>query len=285
MFISPMLLETASGPFSHDNYIFEPKIDGHRLLFSQEGGQLRLYTRHETDCTRQYPELLTPFDDDILLDGEVACTDPDTGLVDFENVMTRFQAKKEQRIRQLMDISPVTYVVFDILRYKGQDLRKLPLMRRKEILSSITMPNPHFGVVPFVEGAGEALFEQMEAQELEGMVGKKINSIYESRRSPNWQKVINWTYAEVFITGYRKDEFGWLTSVVTESGHLRPTGIIELGVPPKAKRAFYGVSQQLVIGEDKNFVHLEPRIRARVKTRNWTKKGMLRSPAFVEFVV
>ncbi|MGG3504773.1 ATP-dependent DNA ligase [Paenibacillus lautus] len=285
MFISPMLLETASGPFSHDNYIFEPKIDGHRLLFSQEGGRIRLYTRHETDCTQQYPELLTPFDDDILLDGEVACTDPETGLVDFENVMTRFQAKKEQRIRQLMGISPVTYVVFDILRYKGQDLRKLPLMRRKEILSSITMPNPHFGAVPFVEGAGEALFEQMEAQELEGMVGKKISSIYESRRSPNWQKVINWTYAEVFITGYRKEEFGWLTSVVTESGRLRPTGVIELGVPPKAKRAFYGVSQQLVTGEDKNFVHLEPRIRAKVKTRNWTKKGMLRSPSFVEFVV
>ncbi|WP_338842032.1 ATP-dependent DNA ligase [Paenibacillus glucanolyticus] len=285
MFISPMLLETASGPFSHDDYIFEPKIDGHRLLFSQEGGRIRLYTRHETDCTQQYPELLTPFDDDILLDGEVACTDPETGLVDFENVMTRFQAKKEQRIRQLMGISPVTYVVFDILRYKGQDLRKLPLMRRKEILSSITMPNPYFGVVPFIEGAGEALFEQMEAKELEGMVGKKMNSIYESRRSPNWQKVINWTYAEVFITGYRKEEFGWLTSVVTESGRLRPTGVIELGVPPKAKRAFYGVSQQLVTGEDKNFVHLEPRIRAKVKTRNWTKKGMLRSPAFVEFVV
>lgn len=78
MFISPMLLETASGPFSHDNYIFEPKIDGHRLLFSREGGQIRLYTRHETDCIRQYPELLTPFNDDILLDGEVACTDPET---------------------------------------------------------------------------------------------------------------------------------------------------------------------------------------------------------------
>jgi len=285
MFISPMLLETASGPFSHDDYIFEPKIDGHRLLFSQEGGQIRLYTRHETDCTRQYPELLTPFEDDILLDGEVACTDPETGLVDFENVMTRFQAKKEQRIQQLMGISPVTYVVFDILRYKGQDLRKLPLIQRKEILAGISMPNKHFGVIPFVEGAGEALFEQMRAQELEGMVGKLQDSRYESRRSPAWQKVINWTYAEVFITGYRKDEFGWLTSVVTESGRLRPTGIVELGVPPKAKRAFYGVSQQLVTGEDKNFVHLEPRIRAKVKTRNWTKNGMLRSPAFVEFVV
>ncbi|RAR39682.1 ATP-dependent DNA ligase [Paenibacillus sp. MDMC362] len=285
MFISPMLLETAHSPFSHSNYIFEPKIDGHRLLFSQQDGKIRLYTRHETDCTLQYPELLHTLDDDIILDGEVACTDPDTGSVDYEMVMNRFQAKKADKIQHLTTIQPVTYVVFDVLQYKGQDLRKMPLMKRKEILSGIRMPNKYFGVIPFVEAAGEALFTQLEAQELEGMVGKKQNSTYESRRSSSWQKVINWTYVEVFITGYRKEEFGWLTSVITESGRLRPTGIIELGVPPKAKGAFYGVSQQLVTGEDKNFVHLEPRIRAKVKTRNWTKKGMLRSPAFVEFVV
>lgn len=283
MFISPMLLETAQSPFSHSNYIFEPKIDGHRLIFSQQGGNIRLYTRHETECTRQYPELLIPFEDDIILDGEVACTDPDTGSIDFEMVMSRFQAKKGDKIQKLIATHPVTFVVFDVLQYKGKDLRNMPLIQRKEILSGIQLPNKHFGVIPFVEAAGEALFSQMEAQELEGMVGKKQNSIYESRRSASWQKVINWTYAEVFITGYRKDEFGWLTSVVTESGKLRPTGIIELGVPPKAKNAFYGVSKALVTGEDKNFVYLEPRIRAKIKTRNWTKKGMLRSPAFVDF--
>lgn len=151
MFVDPMLLATSPEPFSDPHYIFEPKIDGHRLLFSQEDGQIRLYTRHETDCTRQYPELLTPFENDILLDGEVACTDPDTGLVDFEEVMARFQLKKYQRIQQLAAKSPVTYVVFDILRYKGQDLRKLPLIGRKEILADIIMPNKHFGVIPFVE--------------------------------------------------------------------------------------------------------------------------------------
>lgn len=84
MFLSPMLLETAKSPFSHSNYIFEPKIDGHRLIFSQQDGKIRLYTRNETDCTRQYPELLYPFDNDIILDGEVACTDPETGSIGFE---------------------------------------------------------------------------------------------------------------------------------------------------------------------------------------------------------
>lgn len=284
MFINPMLLATAPGPFSDSHYIFEPKIDGHRLLFSQVGERIRLYTRHETDCTRQYPELLTPFEDDILLDGEVACTDPDTGLVDFENVMTRFQAKKEQRIRQLMGISPVTYVVFDILQYKGRDLRKLPLMQRKEILQSIKMPNYHFGIIPFVEGAGESLFEQMVSRNLEGMVGKRKNSLYVSRRSSDWQKVINWSYTDVIITGYRKDEFGLLAAVLDESGRPRPAGIVEY-VTQTARKEFYSKSRGLVTGENKNFVFLDPKIRGVVKFRNWTKSGMLRTPVFTELFV
>jgi len=57
MFISPMLLETVQAAFSDDNYIYEPKIDGHRLILSHINGQTRLYTRHNNDCTRQYPEL------------------------------------------------------------------------------------------------------------------------------------------------------------------------------------------------------------------------------------
>ncbi|MEC0310206.1 ATP-dependent DNA ligase [Paenibacillus lautus] len=284
MFIDPMLLATAPGPFSDSRYIYEPKIDGHRLLFSQEDARIRLYTRHEVECTNQYPELLAPFDDDILLDGEVACTDPVTGGVDFESVMSRFQTKQDQRIQQLATMSPVTYVVFDILRYKGMDVRKLPLMQRKEILAGISIPNQYFGVIPFVEGAGEALFEQMVSRKLEGMVGKRKNSLYVSRRSPAWQKVINWSYTDVIITGYRKDEFGWLAAVPDESGQLRPAGIVEY-VTQAARKEFYSKSRSLKTGEDKKFVYLNPTIRGRVKFRNWYKSGMLRTPVFTEFIL
>lgn len=95
MFIGPMLLATASSPFSDSKFIFEPKVDGHRLIFSQQSGAIRLYTRHNNDCTRQYPELHVPFKNDIILDGEVACVDPSTGLSDFEAVMSRFKAGKQ----------------------------------------------------------------------------------------------------------------------------------------------------------------------------------------------
>lgn len=284
MYIEPMLLATAPAPFSDSRFIFEPKIDGHRLIFSQQNDVVRLYTRHYNDCTRQYPEIASAlFPHDIVLDGEIACVDSTTGNSDFETIMTRFQAKKDLRIKQLVVSSPVTYVVFDILQYKGRDLRKLLLIERKEILQSIKMPNQQFGVIPYVEGVGEALFEQMQIRKLEGMVGKRKNSLYVSRRSPAWQKVINWSYTDVIITGYRKDEFGLLAAVQNESGGLRPAGIVEYVTKP-TKKEFYLKSRSLVTGEDKNFVYLSPTTRGRVKFRNWYKSGMLRTPVLTELL-
>ncbi|MCE3203401.1 ATP-dependent DNA ligase [Paenibacillus sonchi] len=286
MFISPMLLQTAPGPFSHSDFIYEPKIDGHRMIYSQQAGNVRLYTRHENDCTRQYPELQLPFDDDVILDGEVACVDPDTGVSDFESVMSRFQARKQDKIQQLTTTLPAYYGIFDILHYKGQDLTGLPLLHRKEILAGLPLPSGSFGVVPHVDGAGEALFQQIEARGMEGIVGKRKNSLYEiGRRSNAWQKIINWTYAEVYITGYRKQEFGWLAAVPDPSGRLRPAGVIEYGTSTIHRQAFRKMAPQLVKFEDKEFVHLEPRLRAKVRMRNWTKSGMLRSPVFSEFIV
>jgi len=285
MFISPMLLETATGPFSHSDYIFEPKVDGHRLVFDQEAGRVRLYTRHHNDCTSQYPELVHPFEDDITLDGEVACVDPGTGVSDFEAVMTRLKTGKHDRIQRLTRTLPVTFVIFDILRYKGKDLRSLTLAHRKEILGGIKLPSSAFGIMPFIEGEGESLFAQVQRMKMEGIVGKLRDSKYVSRRSAEWRKVINWTYEEVYLTGYRKDEFGLLAAVPDPSGKLRPAGIIELGTGPKERKDFYIKSQKLVTGEDKAFVYLEPTIRCQVKIRNWYKSGLLRDPVFTRFIV
>ncbi|MGM1023397.1 MAG: ATP-dependent DNA ligase [Bacillota bacterium] len=286
MFISPMLLETANGPFSDSRYIFEPKIDGHRLVYSQQDGIVRLYTRHNNDCTRQYPEISSAmFPHDIILDGEIACADPVTGISDFEAVMSRFSAKKSNKIRSLSVVHPATFVIFDILRYKGKDVCSLPLTERKDILAGLPMPSASFGVIPYVESDGVALFDQIQELRMEGIVAKRRESRYVSRRSQSWQKVINWTYTDVLITGYRKSDFGWLAGVVDERGRLRPAGIIEHGANPTHKKAFYGVSKPLITDEDRDFVYMEPKIRARVKIRNWTKAGLLRSPVFTEFIV
>ncbi|MNY82179.1 ATP-dependent DNA ligase [compost metagenome] len=61
--------------------------------------------------------------------------------------------------------------------------------------------------------------------------------------------------------------------------------MIELAVPAVHRQAFYKVAGRLKTGEDRDNVYLEPRISARVRFRNWTSGGMLRSPEFLEFVI
>lgn len=285
MFISPMLLEKRETAFNDNSYFFEPKFDGHRAILSCFDGQIHIYTRHNNDCTRQYPELTcTPSTEDMILDGEIVCIDP-TGAVDFEAVMTRFQAGRADSIKRLTEQLPVTFVVFDILKYRGRDLRGLPLYKRKEILSSVSFNNSRIIKTPYIEGAGIALFEDICSKDMEGIVCKRKDSLYVSRRSDSWQKVINWTYVDVWLSGFRKEEFGWLAAIDTGNGKMRPVGVIELGVTPIHKKAFYGVKDSIVINEDKNNVYIQPVIRAKVKTRNWTKAGLLRSPVFVDFAI
>lgn len=283
MFISPMLLTKREEPFDDPRYLYEPKIDGHRLLLSVQNGRPTLHTRHETLCTAQYPELHdVPLADvsDAVLDGEVARVDPVTGAVDFESLMERFQLKQQRKIQEAAASWPVHFFVFDILRYKGEDLRAWPLTRRKELLRHVLRSNAYYSNVINVEGTGTALFDVIKARQLEGIVAKRSNSIYVGRRDPRWIKIINYTYAEVAISGYRRSEFGWLAQ---HEG--RPAGIIEFAVPAAHKKAFYGVAKQLVTGENRDFIYLEPRIRAQVRFRNWTRRGMLRVPEFVKFIV
>lgn len=280
MFMTPMLLSKVEEPFDDPRYIYEPKIDGHRLIVSSHGGVTSLCTRHGNECTRQYPELQDiPTGDDLVLDGEVCRIGPDGGI-DFESVMERFKLSKAAKIRAAAVSAPVHVVVFDILQRNGQDLRGLPLLERKQILQDSLGTNAFYSHSMVVPGEGKRLFEVIRERKMEGIVAKRSDSLYVGRRSDHWQKVINYTYATVQISGWRKDQFGWLAQY-----EGRPVGVIELAVPSMHKQAFYKIAGRIKTGEDRNHVYLEPRISARVRFRNWTSGGMLRTPEFVEFLV
>lgn len=280
MFISPMLLHYSKNnlPYNSHDHVAELKLDGFRFVVSNMD-KLNLYTRHNNNVTSKFPELITncPLPNGTILDGELIVTDQH-GKPDFEAMVTRFQSKKIK--------TKVTFCAFDIIRYRGIDVTSLPLLRRKELLEESFIDNDHYKKVKMVEGDTLEYFKLIQQHGLEGIVIKKKDSKYEiDKRSWSWQKVINWTYAEVYISGYRKKDFGWLTSIGCEDGSKRPSGIIELGATPEHKKALSSVKQRLMYKEDKSFVYLEPLIKARVKTRNWTKNGMLRSPVFVEFIL
>lgn len=278
-----MLLNKRELPFDDERFVFQPKIDGRRLIVSVVDGVVRLYTRHHNDVTRQYPELHdVPIAGiaDVVLDGEVAVVQPETGAVDFEAFMERFHISRPEKIAHAAISQPVHFFAFDILQFRGRDLRGLPLLERKAILKDFLGSNQYYSHVLSIPPEGRALFLAVEEKQLEGVVAKRADSVYVGRRSDAWQKIINYSYAEVAISGYRRGDFGWL---VQHEG--RPAGLIELAVLAAHKQAFYRVASGLVQGEDRNFVYLEPRIKAQVRFRNWTKRGLLRSPEFVRFIV
>ncbi|PTX59587.1 ATP dependent DNA ligase-like protein [Melghirimyces profundicolus] len=160
---------------------------------------------------------------------------------------------------------PVQYVVFDILMHRGEPVMDRPLMERKALLEEALQEDEVFSRIRHIEENGTGLFRATGEAGLEGIVMKRKDSLYHpGKRSWAWQKVIHWHETEVIITGYRKEEPGWLIAV-EEDGRLRPGGVMELGIGPRERKAFYQVAQRIKIREDRKFVHVEPKIHCRVK--------------------
>ncbi|MFB5758969.1 ATP dependent DNA ligase [Paenibacillus medicaginis] len=90
--------------------------------------------------------------------------------------------------------------------------------------------------------------------------------------------------AEVYITGYRKDEFGWLIGY-KDGKRIRPAGILELGVGSIERKSAWPILSKMKTKENKEFVFVEPALRCKVKFREWTKVGLMRLPVFDEFVL
>lgn len=281
MFVSPMLLHKFTPPFSEipweeDNYITELKLDGFRLILSKFDGLITLYTRHKNDVSGKFPELLSlDIPDGTVLDGEVVVTDS-FGRPDFEQTMSRFHAGKNGKQR-------VQYCIFDIIYYNGQKVASKPLIERKEILESLIVPNDNIALVQWTYGHGEEYFNLIKENGLEGIVMKRANSSYQiKKRSHDWLKVINYQYAEAFVTGYRKGEFGLLLGI-EDKGKIRSAGMMEF-MTPAARKQFYQMKNDFIIDENNEFVFLDPKIRLKVKFRNFTSDGKLRIPSFVEYV-
>ncbi|TKH07386.1 hypothetical protein FC678_22760 [Peribacillus simplex] len=155
---------------------------------------------------------------------------------------------------------------------------------RKNLLDKIVEDTDMICRVRWMYGNSPAYFELVKQQGLEGIVQKKANSKYEiGKRSHDWLKVINYQYADAVITGLRKYEFGLLLGIEVDNG-IKPAGIMDF-VTPVARKQFYNQYQNLIVDENNKFIYLDPKIKCRVKFRNYTKNGLLRIPSFVEYIL
>lgn len=279
--IKPMLVQPAYKIPVHENYIHQIKLDGHRALLHYYNGQIRIYTRHGNQVTYKYPELQSiqlPVSN-CILDGELVSIDSDNKPC-FDSLMTRFRATKLDKINELKDLLPVHFSAFDILFLNDESLVNKPLIDRLEILDNIVTNTPYISTCPtYLDG--QELFNSVKLLELEGIVSKNLYKTYkmDSRPIDTFLKIKNYQYATVKISAIRKRKFGWLMLDSDDSYK----GVLEF-VPPTERKAFYQISQQLITGEDKDYIYLVPIINCEVKYQCLSKKGYMRSASFNKFI-
>ena len=181
-FVEPMRPTVAAKPFSDPAYLFELKLDGWRTLCFLRDNKAHLVSRRRNSLTERFPELRDIGElikaKTALIDGEIVALDQD-GL-------PRFDALRSRR----RNCSIVLYA-FDLLHLDGFDLTGCPLLTRKALLRRI-LPKNNTGRIRFTDhiiGNGEALFQRVEALNLEGIVMKRKDSVYSGLPNRDWLKV------------------------------------------------------------------------------------------------
>ncbi|RTR28190.1 hypothetical protein EKG37_17985 [Robertmurraya yapensis] len=283
-----MLLEVAPDKLDLSlSVIQELKMDGVRILYSTMSSEKEpvIYTRHNNVITTSFPELHSlGIDKGTILDGELIYSDSyNQGKPDFEKVMSRINVKDDRKVAILSKETPCMAVFFDILYWKGESVMHLPLLERKRLLDLALGDQESACKIKWSIGNGQELFNLAKEHSLEGIVLKNPESRYYNKRHEAWQKKIAYLTSQVYILGLRKGKFGWLLGR-KENGRIRPAGVMEFGVSPDERKAFYQISKQIITEEDKNFIYIEPVVQCKIKYRNITSKGHFRIPVFENFI-
>jgi bifunctional non-homologous end joining protein LigD len=206
--LTPMLAVPGEPP-SRDRgaWSVEFKWDGVRALAFIEAGRLRLVSRTGKDITATYPEVAglghAIARKQALLDGEVVAFSD--GRPDFEALQPRMHVSSAVQAARLAELTPVTYLAFDVLQLDGRPLTALPYAERREILESI-IPNGGGWLSPptFPGEDLDAVLSASVANGLEGVVIKRRDSAYEpGSRSGSWRKIKNLLQQEVVVAGWK----------------------------------------------------------------------------------
>ncbi|ACU60709.1 DNA ligase D [Chitinophaga pinensis DSM 2588] len=192
-YIEPMLCTPLKTLPPGDEYIYEIKWDGYRAISSVRKKKARIHSRKGLNYSARYPlvaEALAAIGHDCIIDGEIVVPGKD-GKPSF-NAVQRYNGKR----------SAIYYYLFDLLWLDGQDLTGLPLTQRQELLRMLIKEGPVLKLSTVYTDGG-ALFNRMQEQGMEGVVGKKADSAYASgKRGDAWIKVKLSKRQEFVIVGY-----------------------------------------------------------------------------------
>src|SRR5712672_2363702 len=168
-FVEPMECLSVSKLPEGLEWIWEVKFDGYRALAVKSESDVTLFSRRRKSLNRQFPsivEALAGLPTGTVVDGEVVAID-ESGRPDF-NLLQHFRAES----------SRIHYYIFDLLCWKERDLTRLPLIERRALLKSVVaLRDKRIKISDYIEAAPEDLLSAVREQGLEGIIGKRKDSL------------------------------------------------------------------------------------------------------------
>ena len=276
---------------SKKNMIFEPKVDGTRAICFKDG-KLKFINRRNRDISFRYPEF--DFIGNIkaktcVLDGEIIVYDK-KGVPSFNLLQKRDQLGIKFMIELRSEQYPATYVVFDILRLDGKDLKNLTLIERKKILDKVVKDGNHIQKI-FYTSDGKSLWKKITKLKLEGVMAKEKKSKYhEASRIASWLKIKYLKTIDCIIVGYtsKKRVISALAVGVYLKGKLIYIGRVGIGFTEKFLKELHKDLKKLevkkapVIYNGKEDIQwIKPQIVCEVRYLEFSKDNIMRAPAFL----
>jgi bifunctional non-homologous end joining protein LigD len=297
-FIPPMLAKLSRKVPEGIEWRYELKWDGYRVEAIKHGDSVRLFSRRANDLTKRFPQITAAVKQisarTAILDGEVVAVD-ENGRPSFQTLQNR---------SSLPSGWSIVYYAFDLLHLDGEDLTRLPLVERRRRLRSILEES---GVLFSADLPGDAptVVEAVRRHDLEGVVAKRSDSIYESgQRSGAWVKTALKPNQEFVIGGYRPaaNSFQLLLVGYYEKDELIFAGKVRQGLNswnrgtlfqqlkkrvvqkcpfvnlPNSKSDHFGES--VTADEMGDYIWVRPQLVAQVRFTEWTRGQVLRHAEF-----
>jgi bifunctional non-homologous end joining protein LigD len=297
-FIEPMECLPVSKLPEGAQGVYEIKLDGYRAVAVKSGGKITLFSRNHKSFNKRFPHIvegLADLPDETVIDGEVVALDVD-GRPNF-NLLQNFREAAAH----------IVYYFFELLVYQGCDVTRLPLKERRELLfSALKLKSNRIFASEFFEVSAQIMLQSTKEQGLEGIVGKRKDSLYEpGERSGYWVKYRLNLGQEFVIGGYTRGPHGIDAIIV---GYYRGKDLIYVArtrngfVPASRRRVFERLKplmiptcpfvnlpethkarwgEALTAEKMKKCVWVKPEIVARLEFLEWTDADHLRHSKFV----
>lgn len=299
--LAPMLAVAATTlPTDADQWGYEMKWDGMRVLSAVEGGRVRLTSRRGNEVTDRFPELRGLGEAmgarEAVLDGEVVALD-DAGRPSFERLQPRMHVSSAAKARQLAGQNPVALMLFDVLWLEGHLVTARSYRERRQLLEDLQLAGPHWQTPPTTYAEGPRVLETAQELGLEGVVAKRVDRPYRpGERSEAWRKV-KVTAGQEFVVG------GWLAGNGRLAGRLGSllvghhdgpggpllyAGRVGSGINDSTRAELEAILAPLrrdhppfvATPRLPDPVWTEPELVVEVAFHEWTSAGVLRAPRF-----